>query len=178
MLAVTYYSICLHLPITSLVNGLPYPRHILLWSYHRYFYIFDTTFPIFDMSSHSFYVWPLYNFNRPLKSSYSFDTYFWSSGSVYTSDSTPSYNLGVSCLLLNLWLVSKDIIFNALLLWGWDVILQYVDVRPSHNDFPDTPKKWPLQWLSEKVGKHRRCDTVLNTKLLLFHAILNKIYLV
>ena len=65
------------------------------------------------MVSHSFYVWPLYNFSSPLKSSCSFDTYFWSSRSICTSDSTPSYDLVVSYYLLNFWFVSRDIIFNG-----------------------------------------------------------------
>ena len=89
--------------------------------------------------------------------------YFWSSRSICTSDLTPSYDLGVGYLLLDFWFVSRDMIFNALLLWRWNIILQDVDVHPSHNEFPETSKKWPLQWFSEEVGKHLQCVAVLDT---------------
>ena len=104
------------------------------------------------MVSHSFYVWPLYNFSSPLKSSCSFDTYFWSSRSICTSKLTPSYDLGISYLLLDFWFVSRDIIFNALLLWRWTIILQDANMHPSRNDFPEMLKNDPCNILVKELA--------------------------
>ena len=116
----------------------------------------------------------LYGFNKPSEAFSLFWSEFGSLHTICLFNLIPSYNLDISCLLQGLWFVSRDMIFNALLLWRWDIILKYVNMRPSHNDFPETSKKLPLQWFREEVVEHRRCFAVLDTKLLLVHTILNK----
>ena len=67
--------------------------------------------------------------------------------------------------------------FEALLLWRWNIIVWDVNVLPYHNDFPETPKKWLLEYFIEEVSKHSRCVAVLDTELILIYTILNKTYL-
>ena len=134
-----------------------------------------TARPIFDTASHSFSVWPLYDFSSLLKILLllwyvlliiRIHLYF-----RFDPQLRFGHKLPFSWFLVHLHRYD----FNALLLWRWDIILQDIDVRPPHNEFPETSKNWPLQWFIEEVGKHRQFVAVIDTKLLLIRTILNKI---